>query len=377
MFMLPYKNLFTTSVFLFLFLTASIVTAATQNKRAKVIFISVASETEQFWNGIHSHARAAANDLGIDLEILLSNRNHITAVNMAKQLAQSQNKPDYVIVVGEKFIASSSIPTLTKSGIKVFMFGSLNKEEKELIGEPREKYPDYIGKIAIDDYMAGYLTTELMVQEAIRKHLHDKNKHINFLAFEGVKETSFNSERVRGRDDALKKYPQARILQSVSTNWSYENAKDILPSFLMRYSENNIAGIWCANSALASGSSDVLRSLGKTPGVDMLTVGTDWNISSIESVDRGDILGIAGGHVATVAWILTLIHDYHNGIDFDSSVYLSKVTVIDKQSSKNYLKYFKEDGYKRIDFSRYSKIENPTLKKYDFSFETILNDLYR
>ncbi len=375
MFKLYLKKLTTISLFLILFFSAFISSATAQNKKAKVVFISVAAETEIFWGGIHGLAKAAAKDLGIDFEILFSNRSHITAMNMAQEVCRREDKPDYVIVVGEKLIASRSIPVLTQNGIKVFMYGSLSREEKELIGEPREKYPDYIGKIAIDDYMAGYLTAELMAKEAIKKQLYDKNGFINFLAFEGVRKTSFSSERVRGLNDILKKYPKVRILQSIPTDWTYEYASNSLPILIKRYAEYKIAGVWCANSNLARACSDVLKSLGKIPGKYFVTAGTYWDKKYLKSFNQGDLLVVAGGHVAIAAWIVTLIHDYHNGIDFDSSVYLNKVTVMDQVSSSKFLKYFKGDNWDFVDFTRYSKAENVHLKKYDLSFQAILNDL--
>ncbi|HIP30092.1 MAG TPA: hypothetical protein EYG93_01735 [Sulfurospirillum arcachonense] len=93
---------------------------ASSHTREKVIFISVATQTEIFWNNIHRLAKAAAKDLNVDLEIIYTNRNHIKAVEIAKEIAKRKNKPDYVIVVGEKLIASRSIPALSSSGIKVF-----------------------------------------------------------------------------------------------------------------------------------------------------------------------------------------------------------------------------------------------------------------
>ena len=349
--------------------------AIAKSAKPKVVLISVATPTEVFWGGIHGLATAAAKDLGIDFEILFSNRDHLRAVELAKEVSQRQHKPDYVIVVGERLIASASIPILTASGIKVLMYGDLSAAEKELIGEPREKYPNYIGKIAIDDYMAGYLTAEAMVKEAIRLDLYDQRGQINFLAFEGVRRTSFSSERVRGLNDILEKYPQVRLLQSVPTQWLYADARRILPRLLNRYTNSRIAGVWCANSNLSRGSVDILKSFGKAPGIDFVSAGTDWDNDSINSVNRGDVLAIAGGHVATVAWLVTLIHDYHNGIDFDSSVYLNKVTLMDKASSGKFLHHFATKNWDIIDFKRYSKAENQNLKRYDFSFGAIFGDL--
>ena len=353
----------------------TVLPATATSQKVKVVLISVANPSEVFWSEVHGLATAAAKDLGINFEILYSNRDHLKAVALAKEVSQRPDKPDYVIVVGEKLIASASIPILTASGIKVFMFGSLSSAEKILIGKPREKYPNYIGKIAIDDYMAGYLTAEKMVKEALRLKLYDKSGQLNFLAFEGVRRTSFSSERVRGRDDLIKQYPQVNVLQSVPTQWLYADATRILPRLLTRYANSTIAGVWCANSALSRGSAAVLAASGKIPGVDFVTVGTDWDNDSIKSVNSGEVLTIAGGHVATVAWLMVLIHDYHNGIDFDSSVYLNKVTLMDKVSSGKFLHHFATKDWDIIDFNRYSKFENQSLSKYDFSFEAILSNL--
>ena len=349
--------------------------ADTETKKAKVAFISVANDTEAYWADIHALAKAAAADLGVDLEILLSHRNHIAARELADEVSKRKDKPDYAIVVGEKLIASSSIETLTESGIKVLMFGSLTKEEKAVIGEPREKKPNYIGKISIDDYTAGYLSAELMVKTAIEKKLHDEEGYINLLVLEGVRKTPFNSNRVRGLNDILKEYPKVRIIQSVHTDWTYEDAGRIAPQMLQRHAQHKIAGFWCANSALAKGASDAMKNLGKAPGVDFITVGTDWGTAAVESVSSGDVLGISGGHVAAAAWIVTLIHDYHNGIDFDDSVYLNKVTMMDKAFSIKFLENFKEGDWDAIDFTKYSKAENADLKQYELSFNAIFDDL--
>lgn len=360
---------------LFLLWGSSLAMAAGDIKKERVVFISVATQTEVFWSGIHGLAQAAADDLGMDLTILYSNRNRITAVNMAQEIAGRRDKPDYVIVVGEQQIASRSIPVLARSGIKTFLFGNLSVEEKKLIGEPRQKYPEYIGKIAIDDYMAGYLTARAMIQKALQKGLTDKNGWLNLLAFEGVRKTSFSSDRVRGLRDALKEFPQARLLQSIPTDWTYSYAHNALPKLLSRYSNQFIAGVWCANSALAIASADVLKNLGRTPGEDIILVGTDWDSAAIERVKQGEIVGIAGGHVAAVAWILTLIHDYHHGIDFSQEVYLNKVTVMDRLSSQIFLSSFKGTNWDVVDFTNFSKTETPSLKEYDLNFQAILNDI--
>jgi hypothetical protein len=125
---------------------------STSAAKLKVSLISAATEEEAYWASIHNSGKAAADDLGIDFEIIYSYRDHIKAIQIANvQFAREHNKPDYVIVVGEKRIAAASIPILDDAGIKVFLFGDMTAREKEQIGKPRDYYKNYIGKRTIND----------------------------------------------------------------------------------------------------------------------------------------------------------------------------------------------------------------------------------
>ena len=81
--------------------TMSALPAEVKTDPVKVTFISVATDTEAYWGDIHALAKAAASDLGVELEILLSHRNHLAARELAIEVSERENKPDYVIVVGE------------------------------------------------------------------------------------------------------------------------------------------------------------------------------------------------------------------------------------------------------------------------------------
>lgn len=349
----------------------------TPTKKATIVLISVAHKDEDFWGGIHGLAKAAAGDLGVNLEILYSNRNHVLGTQMAQDVAARRNKPDYAIVVGEKLMASRSIPILTAAGIKVFMYGNLTPEELKKIGEPREKYPDYIGKIAIDDYSAGYKTAKHLIDRAGQLNLQDSNGLINLLAFEGVRKTSFSSERMRGLRAAAKEHKNVRILHSIPTDWSYDFAYKTLPLFLNRYKDLKIAGVWCANSDLAAGAADILKETGYLPGEDVLTTGVDWSIPAIKRLVKGDISTIAGGFVAIISWIVTAIHDYHNGYDFNEDIYLNPISLMTQEKSDLFLTNFGHKNWDIVDYKKFSKAENPALKDYTFTFDAIFDQLSR
>lgn len=367
-------SVFTATLIMVLF--CGVVTAQKVNEKpAKIVLISIAHETDVFWTGIHGLAREAAKDLNADFKILFANRDHLRAIEFAHELAQSTDKPDYVIVVGERLIASQSIPALCSAGIKVMVYGDLTSDEKELIGEPRQKHPLYLGKIAIDDYSAGYLSAELIITSCYEKNMHNDAGELFITAFEGVRKTSFSSERVRGLHDVLAKYPKVTLLQSIPTQWQYKDSFTILPRLLKRYDTQKISGVWCANSELARGAAAALQNLGKKPGIDFVTSGTDWDPASVQAVSDGTLAGITGGHVAIISWIVTLMHDHHNGIDFDSSVYLNRVTMMDKRYADIFLQYFKDKDWSRIDYTKFSKATNKKRTTYDLSFKAILESL--
>ncbi|MCK5883629.1 MAG: ABC transporter substrate-binding protein [Bacteriovoracaceae bacterium] len=335
--------------------------------RPTVTLISVAGMNDQFWLNVHAVGKAAANDLGINLEILYSNRDHYLAVNIARNVANRKNKPDYVIVVGEKNSASRSIPILDKAGIKTFLFGEMTSNESLKIGQPREKFKNYIGKRAIDDYMAGYLSAKYIFEKAIELKRHDSNGKINILSLEGVRETSFNSERVRGLQKAMKEFPQVVLLQSVSANWNYNDAKRVVGRLLARHKHSKISAIWCANSQMARGAQNAFK--------NNLVSGVDWGNDDVQSIADRSISAAAGGHVLELGWILTMLYDHHFGKDFSASMYKNKVTLMDYKLAKKILKWFGKGQWGTIDFKKFSKAYNPTLKKYNMNFSAALNSL--
>lgn len=122
----------------------------------------------------------------------------------------------------------------------------------------------------------------------------------------------------------------------------------------------------------------VVKEMGKlsrVPGRDFFTTGTDWGIDALKRVASGDILGAAGGHVSEIAWILLILNDHYHGFDFSSDVYLNEVSMLTQRSATSYLHHFSAGNWGKIDFSAFSKIKNPALKKYRLNFEAIMNSL--
>ena len=89
----------------------------------------------------------------------------------------------------------------------------------------------------------------------------------------------------------------------------------------------------------------------------------------------GRLASLAGGHFITGAWALVMIYDYDHGRDFiDEGLELqqSMFAEFTPQLAARYVEQFRE-GFNGIDFSPYSKVKNPKLKRYNFGFVQLLD----
>jgi hypothetical protein len=88
----------------------------------------------------------------------------------------------------------------------------------------------------------------------------------------------------------------------------------------------------------------------------------------------GRLTSLAGGHFITGAWSLVMIYDYHHGRDFaDEGLELRRPMFAEftPQLADRYIERF-GSGFDGVDFSRYSKVRNPKLKRYNFGFAQLL-----
>ena len=115
-------------------------------EKLHVTFINPGKSDEAYWMMVTAFMKAAAEDLGITLEVLYVERNHFMQTQMARGIAARPNKPDYVVLVNEKLVAPETIKPLDDAGIKTFLiFNDLSDEQKLTHGIPRSKYKHWLG----------------------------------------------------------------------------------------------------------------------------------------------------------------------------------------------------------------------------------------
>ncbi len=161
--------------------------------------------------------------------------------------------------------------------------------------------------------------------------------------------------------------------QVVYAGWTREKAAEQGEWLFERYPGARL--VWAGNDLMAFGAMQAWEKRGGAPGKDAWFSGVNTSREAMEAVRSGRLACLAGGHFITGAWSLVLLHDYAHGRDFaDEGLELDRpmFAVFDDKSAQRYEALFGENTFDRIDFRRYSRVLNPQLKRYDFSFGQLL-----
>ncbi|RJP84572.1 MAG: hypothetical protein C4518_18835 [Desulfobacteraceae bacterium] len=354
---------------------------ASSEERMRVVFINpgffdVHNPTGGFWLSVSSFMRAAAEDLNIDLEILYCDRNHIKMKNLAEEVISRKNPPDYLVVVNEKLSAGPIIINADQAGVKVFVIlNGFEGEQRQKMGPPRSRYKHWLGTLIPDNHFAGYQVARLVIDQALNAGIKTPDGRLHLIGFSGDYITQASIERVDGLKQAVAEYPNVDLKQVIPCNWSKDEARSKTPKVLKRYPETD--AIWCANDPIAIGALEGAAAAGRTPGKDIFLGGLNWDPPGLAKVKSGEIVTSVGGHFMTGGWALILLYDYHHGRDFAEDGTLLKYKIFGALHIENidqFINTFGDRDWRKIDFTRFSKILNPDIRKYQFSVESILEN---
>jgi len=116
----------------------------------------------------------------------------------------------------------------------------------------------------------------------------------------------------------------------------------------------------------------------KKLGKDIFVAGLNSGAPTLKRVKNGEIVASVGGHFMTGGWVLVLLHDYHYGKDFAQETAQLKLEIfstLNRNNIDDYLKHFGNSYWRHIDFSKFSKVLNPKVIKYNFNFDETLLQL--
>lgn len=366
-------------IFRFVFLTILLLSGfqtgtLLADHKFSVFFLNPGAKEDFFFQRMSTFMEAAAKNLQIDLKIAYCNRNHLKIYREAKKVIDGEELPDYMILINEKNAVSKVLPMANNKGIKTLIINEGFFDTSEDMGEPRAKFENWLGELLPDDYHAGYMLSRSLIQQALaNRKEEEKDKPLEVVAITGTHKTESAMFRVQGMKNAIAAFPNVKLRQVVHAYWERERAKNITFSLLKRYPNAKV--IWAASDGMALGVTDALAVLGKTAGKEIHTGGIDWASFAFDKVKEGTFTATVGGHFMDGAWGLIMLYDYHHGKDFPRYQNKSPFFVVTQKNVDRYAAAFSSNQWSKIDFSRFSKVHNTTIKEYPFHAEKVLSQL--
>ncbi|WP_433587949.1 ABC transporter substrate-binding protein [Pseudomonas koreensis] len=333
-----------------------------------VLFLNPGTTQEAFWVSYSQFMQAAARDLGVDLQILYSQRQPELTVAQARVALQGPNRPDYLMFVNEQYIAPQILRLAEGSGVKLFMVNAvLTADQQALVGER----PDRIASLVPNDEEGGYL----MMKELIRLHPPvARGESIEVLAFSGLKITPSAQLRERGMQRALAEHPQVRLRQLVYGEWTQQRAYEQARQLVGRYP--NVSLVWSANDEMAFGAMRAFAEVGKVAGKDVLFSAVNTSSEALRAVVDGRLSALVGGHFTLGGWALVELHDYDQGVDLarygGRDRQLPLLQLIDKSQAQRMLAMGLAPGY-GVNFRKLSAKGRPASYRYPFDLQTLMH----
>ncbi|WP_395607785.1 ABC transporter substrate-binding protein [Pseudomonas sp. B22129] len=330
-----------------------------------VVFLNPGMSTETFWVSYTQFMQAAAKDLGLDLRVRYSERDGQNTVNQARQVLQGNERPDYLVLVNEEYVAPQILRMARGSGVKLLMVNnSLTADQVQLLDAHRDT--NWIGSLVADDEQAGYL----MLSDLLRQHGPvAPGVTIDLLAFSGAKNTPVSQLREQGLRRALAEHPQVRLRQLVYGEWSRQRAFEQATQLFKRYPQTAL--VWSANDEMALGAMQALQGSGRTPGKDVLFSAANSSPAALKARLEGRLTTLVAGHFTLGGWAMVLINDDARGVDI--SAYGGRdrqealFQLIDARQAQRLL-----GPLPSVDFRGMSAVGKPSSYRYPFSLQWLL-----
>lgn len=326
-----------------------------------VVFLNPGFANERFWLDYSHFMQDAADDLGMQLEVLYGERDSGVIERNAHDVLERVRKPDYLLFVNEQYLGPEILRLFADSGIRLFaVHSTLTEEQQVLAGGPRDRYGNWIGSLVTNDEEAGYLMAKALLSKA--------KAGTELVAFSGVKNTPSATLREMGMRRALEEYPQVRLRQLLYGEWrqqrAYEQARGLLP----RYPSVTMA--WSANDEMAFGAMKAADELGRR----MRYTALNNSQRVLQARVDGKIEVLATGHFILGGCAMVMLHDYAAGLDFaqrgGKAQMARLLRLVDAQEAKHLMARLNSGG--GLDFRRFSATGNPKMKTYSCSIDELL-----
>jgi len=135
---------------------------------------------------------------------------------------------------------------------------------------------DVVAFVGSDDYAVALATARTLL-----KAMDGKG---NVVVLEGAATAPSNAPRMKGFNDALKEFPQVKLLASKPASYARRQAVDVMNTLIRQFPQ--IDGVLAANDPMALGAIDALKAANKKA----LIVGINAGKEAIDLIKSGELL---------------------------------------------------------------------------------------
>ena len=184
-------------------------------------------------------------------------------------------------LVTEKSDAIIFVPLDAKIGARAAQ-SALNAGIPVIASNTRVDGDQVVVYVGNNDVVAGELQTQSVVDRM--------EGHGNLVVVEGPIGQSAQMDRRQGMENILKMYPDIKVLDSKSCNWSRTQSKEIVSEWLTRF-PGQINGIIGQNDSLGLGSIDAIRAA-ELDVRQFAISGVDGTRDGLVAVKAGDMVSV-------------------------------------------------------------------------------------
>ncbi|TDK24801.1 D-ribose ABC transporter substrate-binding protein [Arthrobacter crusticola] len=226
------------------------------------VTLAVSTLNNPFFVELRDGAQAAADDAGIDLEVIDAQNDSATQTN---QLATAASGTDGVIInpVDSDAAAASVAPLIENATPIVAVDRTVNGAE--------------IQSLVSSDNVAG----GKQAAEELARAMGEKGKVI---VLQGVAGTSASRDRGEGFAEGLKAYPDIEVVAQQTANFDRAEALNVATNLLQ--SNPDVTGIFAENDEMALGA---IQALGDRAGSEVSVVGFDGTEEGLVAIEAGTL----------------------------------------------------------------------------------------
>ena len=270
-------------------LTAALVALSSSAALAEGESIAVFTKnlTNPYFQAVRVGTETAAKKLGVNVIQYVPTKPD----SIPEQLSQVEDvivkKPDAIVFIPVDYKAL--VPAVEK--INAAKIPVTNITDRSAAG-------DFVAFVGADDYSIG-----LAVGKRLLDAMGGKG---NVIILEGVKGSLTSTNRVRGFNDALKEYPNVKLLASQPGNFQRLNALQVVENLMQSFPQ--IDGVLAANDPMAVGAIEALEAANRKA----LVVGINGSKEAVDLIKSGKLLasgdfnGFIQGCIGTEIAVLNL-----------------------------------------------------------------------